>query len=166
MVGLGGGMARDLLLGLEPAAISTWYYVPAVLVAAIIGGWAAPRRLPFVVAQGVSIGLLVGIGVQKAVEYRAPAPSANRLGVITGAFAGALGDVLAAERAAIMCEGHWLLTGVVGGADVFYLLTIYVGFYVAVVATVVVVVGLRVLSVQLNWTSPVFPGAHLRPVDP
>jgi uncharacterized membrane protein YeiH len=26
--GLGGSMARDVLLGLEPAAIANWYYVP------------------------------------------------------------------------------------------------------------------------------------------
>jgi uncharacterized membrane protein YeiH len=170
MVGLGGGMARDVLLGLEPAAIMTWYYTPAVLVAAIIGGLAAPSldlgELPFVATQGVSIGLLVGIGVQKAVEYRTPAPSAILLGVITGTFGGALGDVLAGERAGIMREGHLLLSGVVGGAVVFYLLTIYVGFYVAVVATVIVVAGLRMLSVHLNWTSFEFPGDRLRSRDP
>ena len=47
--GLGGGIARDLLLGLEPAAIANWYYVPAILAAAVIGGAAgalslSPRR--------------------------------------------------------------------------------------------------------------------------
>jgi uncharacterized membrane protein YeiH len=41
--GLGGGMVRDVLLGLEPAAITTWYYIPAVLAAAIAGGSLAPR---------------------------------------------------------------------------------------------------------------------------
>ena len=80
IAGIGGGMVRDVLLGLEPAAITTWYYIPAVLLAAIVGGLTAPSRelsgLPLVAAQGLSIGLLVGIGVQKAVEYRAPGPSA------------------------------------------------------------------------------------------
>ena len=38
VAGLGGGMTRDVLLGLEPAAITTWYYMPAVLAAAIIAG--------------------------------------------------------------------------------------------------------------------------------
>jgi uncharacterized membrane protein YeiH len=161
---------RDVLLGLEPAAITTWYYIPAVLVAAIIGGLTPPRmslsQLPYVAAQGVSIGLLVGIGVQKAVEYRAPAPSAILLGVITGTFGGALGDVLAGERAAIMREDHWLLGTTVCGAVAFYLTTVYIGFDAAVVLTVIVVSGLRVLSVHLDWTSPVFPGDHRRSGDP
>jgi uncharacterized membrane protein YeiH len=162
IVGLGGGMLRDILLGLEPAAITVWYYIPTVLLAAIVGGFAPPRLppigLPFVGAQGVSVGLLVGIGVQKAVEYQAPGPSAILIGVIAGTFGGVLGDMLAGERPVIMREGHWLLSGVVCGAIVFYFFTLYIGFDEAVVATVIVVAGLRTVSVRLNWTSPDFPG--------
>jgi uncharacterized membrane protein YeiH len=163
--GLGGGMLRDVLLGLEPAAITTWYYVPVVLAAAVIGALSVRKvhfsRLPFVAAQGVAIGLLIGIGVQKAVEYRTPAPSAILLGVITGTFGGVFDDLLAGRRAVVMAEDHWLLGVVVLGAAVFWVLTIYVAFYAAVVATVVIVTGLRVLSVHSGWTSPVFPGDDL-----
>ena len=165
--GLGGGIVRDVLLGLEPAAITTWYYIPAVLAAAIAGGSLAPRvslsPLPFVAAQAIALGLLIGIGVQKAVEYRAPAASAILLGVIAATFGGAADDVLAGRRAAIMREGHWLLSAVGGGAVIFWLVTIYVAFYPAVVVTVIVVVTLRVLSVHFGWTSPVFPGDELHP---
>jgi uncharacterized membrane protein YeiH len=60
---LGGGMVRDVLLGLEPAAITTWYYIPAVLAAAIIGGSVARRvsldPLPLVTAQAIALGLLI-----------------------------------------------------------------------------------------------------------
>ena len=79
------------------------------------------------------------------------------LGVITGTFGGALNDVLSGRRAAIMAKGHWLLSVVVYGAVTFWLLTIYVTFYAAVIATVLLVAGLRVLSVHLGWTSPVSP---------
>jgi uncharacterized membrane protein YeiH len=41
--GLAGGMVRDFLLGLEAAAIQNWYYIPAVLAAALVGGFLAPR---------------------------------------------------------------------------------------------------------------------------
>ena len=160
--GLGGGMVRDVLLGLEPAAITTWYYIPAVLAAAIIGGATAHRvslePLPFVAAQAVAVGLLIGIGVQKAVEYRAPVASVILLGVITGTFGGVADDVLSGRRAGIMREGPWLLLVVVCGAAVFWAVTTYVAFYPAVVITVILVAVLRVLSVRQGWTSPVFPG--------
>jgi uncharacterized membrane protein YeiH len=55
--GLGGGIARDVVLGLEPAAIANGYYVPAVLAAAVVGGLTARQislsPLPFVAAQAV-----------------------------------------------------------------------------------------------------------------
>jgi len=165
VVGLGGGMTRDVLLGLEAAAISDWYYIPAVLVAAIIGGATARRvtlaDLPFIAFQAVSVGLLIGIGVQKAVEHHTPAPSAILLGVITGTFGGAIGDVLAGRRATIMREDHWLLMAVVLGAVVFWLCTEYLGFYAAVVITDLLVVALRVLSVRFDFVDPVFPGDDL-----
>jgi uncharacterized membrane protein YeiH len=37
IAGLAGGMFRDVLLGLEAAAIKNWYYIPAVLLAAVAG---------------------------------------------------------------------------------------------------------------------------------
>lgn len=167
--GLGGGMARDVLLGLEPAAITTWYYIPVIVAAAIAGGLAAHRvsldLLPFVTAQAIAIGLLIAIGVQKAVEYRAPGPSAILLGVITATVGGTIDDVITGRQATIMREGHWLLSVIVVGAVIFWLLTIYVAFYPAVAVTVIVVTTLRTLSVRLNWTSPVFPG-DVRSPDP
>jgi uncharacterized membrane protein YeiH len=130
--GLGGGMARDVLLGLEPVAITRWYYVPVVLAAAIVGGLTVRRihfsRLPYVAAQAIAIGLLIGVGVQKAVEYRTPAPAAISLGVVTGTFGRALDDLLAGRRAVIMADDHWLLGIVIFGAVVFWALTIFVAF--------------------------------------
>jgi uncharacterized membrane protein YeiH len=81
--------------------------------------------------------------------------------VITATFGGAADDVLAGRRATVMREGHWLLSAVVCGAVVFWLVTIYVAFYPAVAIAVVVVTALRVLSVHFGWTSPVFPGDDL-----
>ena len=170
LVGLGGGMTRDVLLGLEPAAITNWYYIPAVLIAALLGGAVTERvsmsRLPFVVAQAFAIGLLIGIGVQKAVVYDAPVPGAILLGVVTGAFGGAIADVLAGRQAAMLRERHWLLSAIVIGAVVFWLCTEYIAFYAAVVITVLIVVGLRVVSVRRDWTDPSFPGSDPRPEDP
>ena len=96
----------------------------------------------------------------------APAPGAILLGVITGAFGGAIADVLAGRRTAMLRERHWLLSAIVIGAVVFWLGTEYVAFYAAVVITVIITVGLRVVSVSLDWTDPDFPGADPPPEDP
>jgi uncharacterized membrane protein YeiH len=154
----------------KPAAITYWYYIPAVSAAAVIGGSIAHRisldPLPFIAAQRIALGLLVGIGVQKAVEFHAPCPSAILLGVVTATVGGALDDVLTGRRAAIMREGPLLLSAIAVGAVIFWLFTIYVAFYAAVAVTAIVVATLRVLSVGLGWTSPVFPGDDLHNQDP
>ena len=160
--GLAGGITRDLLLGLEPAAISLWYYVPAVVAAAIVAGltarWLSLTPLPFVGVQAFAIALLIVIGVQKAVAYHTPGPSAILIGVVVGVTGGTIDDLLTQRRATIMSEGPWLLLVVVAGAAAFWLFTIYVAFWLAVVITVVLVISLRVGSVHFGWTTPFFPG--------
>jgi uncharacterized membrane protein YeiH len=164
IAGLAGGMVRDFLLGLEAAAIQNWYYIPAVLTAALVGGFLAPRlvqgHLPYLLARGVAVGLLVTIGVQKGLEYRVPGDAAILLGVVTGTMGGATADVMAGERAAIFRQAHWGLAAVIASAAIFWLLSTYVDFWVAIAAAVVTAASLDVLSWKLGWASPVFPGDH------
>lgn len=164
IAGLGGSMIRDVLLGLEAAAIENWYYIPAVLVAAFVGGFLADRivqgHASFLLAQGIAVGLLVTIGVQKGIAYRAPADAAIFLGILTGIMGGATADLLAGERAAIMRQAHWLLAAIVCASIVFWLLTTYVNFWVATVAAILTVGSLHLLSVTLGWNSVLFPGEH------
>jgi uncharacterized membrane protein YeiH len=160
--GLAGGMIRDVLLGLEAAAIKNWYYIPAVLLAALAGGFLAHRliqgHVPYLLARGLAAGLLVTIGVQKGIEYQAPADAAIFLGILNGTMGAATADVMAGERAAIFRQAHWGLGAVVSSAFIFWLLTTSVGFWVAIVAAVLTVASLDLLSVTLGWNSLIFPG--------
>ncbi len=160
--GLAGGMIRDVLLGLEAVAIKNWYYIPAVVLAALVGGFLAhlliQGRIPYLLARGLAVGLLVTIGVQKGIEYHAPADAAILLGILNGTVGGATADVMAGERAAIFRQAHWGLAAVVSSAFIFWLLTTYVGFWVAIVAAVLTVASLDILSVKLGWHSLMFPG--------
>lgn len=162
IAGLVGGMIRDALLGLEAAAIENWYYIPAVLLAALAGGFLAHRlvqgHVSYLLVRGLAVGLLVTIGVQKGLEYRAPADAAIFLGILTGTMGGATADVMAGERAAIFRQAHWGLAAVILSAFIFWLLTTYVGFWVAIIAAVLTMASLDMLSVKLGWNSPMFPG--------
>jgi uncharacterized membrane protein YeiH len=164
IAGLAGGMVRDFLLGLEAAVIQNWYYIPAVLAAALIGGFLAPRlvqgHLSYLLARGVAVGLLVTIGVQKGLEYRAPGDAAILLGVVTGTMGGATADVMAGERAAIFRQAHWGLAAVIAAACIFWLVSTYVDFWVAIAAAVVTAASMDIASWQLGWASPMFPGDH------
>jgi uncharacterized membrane protein YeiH len=71
-------------------------------------------------------------------------------------------DLLTSRPVAVMGEGPWLLGVVACGAVIFWLITIYVGFYSAVAVTVIDVGSLRVSSVRFGWTNPFFPGDDSR----
>jgi uncharacterized membrane protein YeiH len=162
IAGLVGGMIRDVLLGLEAAAIENWYYIPAVLLAALAGGFLAHRlvqgHISYLLVRGLAVGLLVTIGVQKGIEYQVPADAAVFLGILTGTMGGATADVMAGERAAIFRQAHWGLAAVILSAFIFWLVTTYVAFWVAIAAAVLTMASLDILSVKLGWNSPMFPG--------
>lgn len=163
VVGLGGGMVRDVLLNTRPVAIANWVYIPAVLGAALIGALLYSRlttRVPvFVFVQGLALGLLITIGCQRALDLDVPVPSVLLLGVLTASAGGIILDAMSAQRSSVIeSSTGWLASALFIGAVVFWFLSDYVSFAVAVVACVVVVTGLRVVTVERWWPAPEWPG--------
>jgi uncharacterized membrane protein YeiH len=169
LVGLGGGMVRDVLLGLEPVAISNWVYIPAVLVGGVLGallfGRVLKKQSHFALIQGIVLGFLVTIGAQKALDYDTPVISAMVLGIVTASFGGMLADVMTGYRATIARQAHWIASALVGGAIVFVLISIWIGFWPAVIVSVIVTSALRYASQVRNWPSPKWPGEPMSTPD-
>jgi uncharacterized membrane protein YeiH len=76
VMGLGGGIVRDLLLGLRPVAVTSRYYLPTVAAAALAGflftSLMRRFRTMFVVLDAFSVGLFMIVGVGKALLYDLP----------------------------------------------------------------------------------------------
>lgn len=156
--GLGGGMARDTLLGETPprALQDERYLVTALAAAALVFFFhrtierlTAPFRLldaiglGFFAVAGTSLSLEAGLGVAPAVL----------LGVVTGAGGGALRDVLAGDIPLILRSEVYALAALVGalafaGAD--RLLPGAVSAAVGIGATVT----LRLLAIHRDWHAP------------
>lgn len=164
LVGLGGGIVRDLLLGLEPAAIAVWYYLPCGVLGALAGALLAARILRWsawtLIVHGVTLGFLVAIGTQKAVMFAAPWFSAMALGVVTASFGGLLADVVTPTRASLVSQAHWVASALCLGAVVFWLLERALraspawDLWVPALTCVAVVATVRVTSAVRNWPSP------------
>ena len=162
LMGLGGGMVRDMLLGLEPVAIFQWYFIPAILAAALFGAVffykLVAQRLPNLTIDGVALGLLISIGAQKAMVHGAPFFSIILCGVLTASVGGMIVDVLTRHRATVVSQAHWFASALTTGTVCYWLVSLYVGPYAGVLASVVVTTLLRVFSVTKNWPSPKWPG--------
>jgi uncharacterized membrane protein YeiH len=161
LAGAAGGMVRDLLLGLEPVAISGPYYLPWILFAAVIGAFLfygfISQKLPYLILRGIAIGLLISIGCQKALMHDAPFVSIILCGVLTATAGGMALDALTGHRSAVFSQAHWFATSLIIGSLVFYGLTITTNFYIATASAVLVTASLYVLSVIRNWPSPKWP---------
>lgn len=161
LTGAAGGMVRDILLGLEPVAISGPYYLPWILFAAVLGAFFFYRfiskELPYLVLRGVAIGLLIAIGCQKALIHEAPFVSVILCGVLTATAGGMALDALTGHRSAVFSQAHWFATALIIGSLVFYGLTVTTNFYIATAGAVLVAASLYVLSVVRNWPSPKWP---------
>lgn len=162
LVGLGGGMFRDMMLGLEPAAIAEWYYLPFGILLAIVGalGYGFMRRhgTAFLLLNALVLGVIVTIGAQKALMYQAPPVSAVFLGIITASFGGLLADGMAGEQATIAKQAHWVGSALLVGSTAFVLTTYVAPFAVAVVVGAGAITFLRFTSQYRGWPSPTWPG--------
>lgn len=165
LVGFGGGMVRDMLLGLEPVAISIGYFLPVGVVGAVVGALLFSKIVTVdkldVLIHGAVLGLLVTIGAQKAISYDAPLFSAMALGVITASFGGMLADVMSGQRATIAKQAHWVASALVVGSTLFVAISLTWNFWVGTLASMITVSFLLYVSQKRNWPSPHWPRESL-----
>lgn len=162
IVGVGGGIFRDLLLGMPPMAMSQSFFIPVSFVAAIFGAIfffrLVTQKIPNLVIDGIALGLLISIGAQKALANGFPFFSVILCGIFTACIGGTTIDVLTRHRPAIISQAHWYASALTAGALCYWVVSIYINPYLGIMAAVCVTVSLRVLSVVKNWSAPKWPG--------
>ncbi|UIJ44181.1 TRIC cation channel family protein [Sphingomonas cannabina] len=96
---LGGGVIRDLLIGIRPAAVADWRYGMIVLGAAIATIVLHPLAgtLPtwiMIVLDAAGLGLFAVAGTEKALDHGVHPLPAAFLGTVGGVGGGAIRDIL------------------------------------------------------------------------
>jgi uncharacterized membrane protein YeiH len=160
--GLGGGLIRDVLLGdLPPVALTNQLYLPTVAITAgvtfFFSGWLSRLTALLVVLDAVTLGFFTVIGAQKAELAGLPSASVVFIGTLTAVGGAVIRDVLLAQRADIVQPGPYNAVAALLGAAALTVLAGPLGLEpLPVAATVIVLVaGLRVLSVWRGWEAPV-----------
>ncbi|MGK6318380.1 trimeric intracellular cation channel family protein [Sphingomonas sp. DT-204] len=96
---LGGGVIRDLLIGIRPAAVADWRYGMIVLGAAIATIILHPLAgtLPswiMIVLDAAGLGLFAVAGTEKSLDHGVHPLPAAFLGTVGGVGGGAIRDIL------------------------------------------------------------------------
>ena len=160
--GLGGGLIRDVLLGdLPPVALTNTAYLPTVAITAAVtfffSGWLSRLTELLVVLDAITLGFFTVIGAGKAQLLGLPSASVVFIGTATAIGGALIRDVLLAQRADIVQPGPYNAVAALIGAAALTVLAGPLGLDPLPVAAVVIVLvtGLRVLSVWRGWEAPV-----------
>jgi len=161
VVGMGGGIVRDVLLqryGI--AAFSDNRYLLVAVVAATIAFFfaGAIKKLatPMLYVNAVSLGLFVVVGSDKALRADMTMLPAIMFGVITATGGGLLRDLLSREVPQILKPGALYSTVAVLGATVYVFSVSWLGVVkeFAALFAVAFAVGLRLLAMWRGWQGP------------
>jgi len=120
VVGLAGGITRDLLIGAPPATFRDWRYLAVVAAAGLVSFFAQPalERIDRGVQVFDAIGLSVFCvtGATKALAAGVGPVQATLLGAITGIGGGMLRDILLGETPTVLRRELYAIPALLGAA--------------------------------------------------
>lgn len=120
VVGLAGGVIRDLLIGVPPATFRDWRYLSAVGAAGLVCFFAGSMLERFepgvMVFDAVGLSLFAVTGATKGLQFGLGPVQAILLGTITGVGGGMLRDVLLGEVPTVLREGLYAVPALLGAA--------------------------------------------------
>jgi len=161
VVGMGGGIVRDVLLQrFGIAAFSDNRYLLVAVIAATVAFFfaGAIKKLaaPMLYVNAVSLGLFVIVGSDKALRADMTMLPAIMFGVITATGGGLLRDLLSREVPQILKPGALYSTVAVLGATVYVLSVSWLGVVkeFAALFAIAFTVGLRLLAMWRGWQGP------------
>src|SRR3954467_10806644 len=161
VVGLAGGITRDLLIGVPPATFRDWRYLAAAGAAGLVCYFGRPvleRMLRSVlVFDAVGLGLFCVTGATKALDFGVGPVPAVLLGAITGIGGGMLRDVLLRDVPSVLRHELYAIPALLGAAVLAVAQTSGNDSPVFPVAGAVVCVGVRLVGLKDGVNAPIAP---------
>jgi uncharacterized membrane protein YeiH len=122
VVGLAGGIMRDLLIGTPPATFRDGRYLAAVGAAGLVSFFAAPRleriNRQVLIFDAVGLSVFCVTGATKAWGFGLGPVQATLLGAITAIGGGMLRDVLLGETPTVLRRELYAVPALLGAAVV------------------------------------------------
>lgn len=159
VMGMGGGLIRDLLLNVTPVTLQSNWYLLAATLAALLGMLLAGvfQRLNALIVglDAVVIGLFGAFGTSKALALGLPVVPAVFVGVCSAVGGGILRDMIMGLPVAIMHVGSLYAVAAGAGCTVVALSHAFgAPLVVAAIAGLVVTTVIRLLAVLFDISLP------------
>lgn len=160
---IGGGTVRDALLGSTPVAwlldINYFYTIfIAVLCTFIFKPYVMKMKKTLFLFDTIGIGVFTIIGLEKALMLSIPAPQAIMMGISTAVVGGVLRDVFCNEIPLIFHREIYATACILGAASFIIMQRFGIDADINSIITTLIIILIRTLSVQFNWSLPHFNG--------
>jgi uncharacterized membrane protein YeiH len=159
--GVGGGMLRDILIGISPpVALARPRYLMVVaavaLLAMLFARWIARVTSALASVDALLLGLWAVTGTEQALAHDLPVTSAVFVGTVTAVGGGAVRDLLMGQTPIVFLPGELYATAAFAGAAMYPLVALVAGLptWVAEIATVATAVAVRILAVRWHLHAP------------
>jgi uncharacterized membrane protein YeiH len=159
--GIGGGVARDIVLNDVPAAFTNpWYLIFCTLMAVIA------LKLSYSTGQRFKIGLFrfmtafslpwyAIVGANKALEANLPIVAAIAIGVIGPTAGRYFIDIISGITPKHFVKGEWFVgTAILASVVYIILYKAHVSLYPATAITFFIAFGFRLAAQQFKWEEP------------
>lgn len=156
---LGGGVIRDVLLGLIPVSLTTNITLFVCVVAGLVG-MLLQRVLikvdPIInILDALVLGTFTALATTKALAHGIPALPALLIGVFAAVGGGMIRDLLLNMPIAVMHVGSlYAVAALTGSITTVALLKMQVDVEVAGIICVIITAALRLLSIRFGWSLP------------
>jgi uncharacterized membrane protein YeiH len=160
---LGGGIVRDVLLGVHPpTSLRTWPYLLVAGGTGLVVFWFHPQvaklRRSVLLLDAVGLGLFVTSGTSTALALGAPPYAACLIGMTTGIGGGALRDLLLREIPLVLRREIYAVAALCGAVVV--AVGEGAGFPKGLVSLIgaSMIITIRLIALWRKWNAPVARG--------
>ena len=156
---VGGGIIRDIILGITPptAFREPVYMMVAIGVSIIcfippIRRWINRREMILRVIDAIGLGVFTVVGVRASIPFTSGFLSIF-VGTLTGVGGGVLRDVFATNKPYIFVKHFYACASLLGAIACTYLWRVMDGIWAMVIGAVLTIV-LRLLAAKFRWSLP------------
>ncbi|UCR89448.1 trimeric intracellular cation channel family protein [Mycetocola spongiae] len=159
VIGLGGGLARDILINQVPASMQNNWYLITAIGAALMGMLLLrlfDRLNPLIIAlDALTIGLFAAIGTAKALSVGLPEVPAIFIGVVAAVGGSVVRDIMLNLPVALMHVGSlYAAAAAAGTIAMATAVRLEVPVVTAAIGCVILTTVVRLLSVRYGWSLP------------
>lgn len=167
---MGGGLIRDVLIGIVPPSLFYSYkYVLLAFIASfltfVVAYFANKKKYSLKVdvinfinnifdAVGLGTFSVLGVGVAISAGYKENVFLCVTLGLLTGVGGGALRDIMSRSIPFIFTKRIYAVASIVGCLIYYYMTVCGIGYILSYVVPIVVTFALRMFATVFRWSLP------------